>query len=243
MSDAQQSQVQSLSSRERDLPSAFREEAYLEPISEVTPRIMTAVGATWGTCFFALMALIDPAHILSLAGFSMAGGAAFGLVWGGWFGWYVKRFHRNLLRHPETFFPPQPGMSVEGPVLEVLGNQRVGRLYVGGKLVLTGQAVWFLPHNRNGSAYCLPTRIALEDVVDLDLIPRGRLESLLTGPRPDLFPGRLRLTARQGIHEFNVGTRAMVAALVAKLTRRLPSAAQVEAAVESGSLELAARCG
>jgi len=227
--------------REPELPYAFDERAYLEPISMVTPRIMTAVGATWGACFFSLMALIDAGHLMSLVGFSLAGGAAFGLVWGSWFGWYVKRFHQNLLRHPEQYFAPQPGMVAEGPVLEVLGNQRVGRLFVGGKLVLTSSALWFLPHNRNGRAYCVPTRLALADIIDLELMPRGVVEKALTGQRDDLFPGRLRITTRLGAHEFNGGTREMVAALVSKLTRRLPSAAQVEAAVESGSLELALR--
>lgn len=220
-------------------PKAFDEEAYLEPISQVTPRIMVAVGATWGLCFFMLMALLDPRHFAALLGFSMLGGGTFGLVWGGWFSWYVKRFHRHLLRAPGEFFPPQPAMELEGRVLELLGNQRVGRLFVGGKLVLTEKALWFLPHNRNGRSYRVPARLDLGDIADIDLLPRGQLESWLTGARPDLFPGRLRIVTRRGPFEFNVGTREMIAALVSELTRRLPAARQVEMAVESGSLELA----
>jgi hypothetical protein len=222
-------------------PVKFREDAYLEPISRVTPRIMVAVGATWGACFFLLMALLEPGHLASLFGFSVLGGSAFGLLWGGWFAWYVKRFHRNLLRKPLEFFPPQPAMEAEGPVLEVLGNQRVGRLFVGGKLVLTGSALWFLPHNRNGRAYRIPTRLELGEIVDLELMPRGPLEAWLTGARPDLFPGRLRISTGHGASEFNVGTREMVAALVAQLTPRMPAARQVEMAVETGSLDLASR--
>jgi hypothetical protein len=221
------------------VPVAFDEKAYLEPISQVTPRIMAAVGFTWGMCFFVLMALLDPRHLMTLLGFSLLGGSTFGLVWGGWFSWYVKRFHRHLLQAPHDFFAPQPLLESEGRVLELLGNQRVGRLFVGGKLVLTEKALWFVPHNRNGRAYRVPTRLDLGDVIDLDLLPRGQLESWLTGSRPDLFPGRLRIATRRGAFEFNVGTREMIAALVAELTRRLPGARQVEMAVESGSLQLA----
>lgn len=219
----------------------FREDAYLEPISQVTPRIMLAVGSTWGACFFLLMMLIDASHLAALFAFSMAGGAAFGLAWGSWFSWYVKRFHRNLLKKPHEYWSPQPLVDAEGPVLEVLGNQRVGRLYVGGKMVLTERAVWFLPHNRNGRAFRTPTRLALAEICDLEVLPRGSLETWLTGERPDLFPGRLRLTTGQGIHEFNVGTREMVAALIERLTKKLPAARQVDLAVESGSLDLAVR--
>lgn len=219
----------------------FREDAYLEPITQVTPRIMLAVGSTWGACFFLLMVLIDTSHLAALAAFSLAGGSAFGLLWGAWFSWYVKRFHRNLLKKPQEYFVPQPLVEAEGPVMEVLGNQRIGRLYVGGKMVLTERAVWFLPHNRNGRAFRVPTRLALSEITDLEVLPRGALETWITGERPDLFPGRLRLTTPQGIHEFNVGTRAMVAALVERLTKKLPAARQVELAVESGSLDLAVR--
>lgn len=223
------------------VPDAFCEEAYLEPISEVAPRIMTAVGTTWGACFFLLMAIIDPSHLVALLCFSMAGGAAFGLVWGNWFAWYVKRFHRNLLQSPDDYFGRQPVMDAEGPVLEVLGNQRMGRLYVGGKMVLTDQALWFLPHNRNGNAYRSPTRLALGEISDLEILPRTPFETWLTGQRPDLFPGRLRLTTANGSYEFNVGTREMIAALVDRITKRLPAAGQVEVAVQSGSLDFAAR--
>ena len=220
---------------------AFREDKYLEPITQVTPRIMTAVGATWSACFFVLMVLMDPSHVIELAGFSALGGSLFGIAWGTWFSWYVKRFHCNLLRHPDEYFAPEPSMEAEGAVLEVLGNQRVGHAFVGGKLVLTSEALWFLPHNRNGHDFRGATRIELGDITDLEIVPRNSIEILLTGPRPDLFPGRLRLTAAGDIHEFNVGTREMLAVLVAKLTAGLPSSRQVEIAVESGSLELAGR--
>lgn len=223
------------------LPVAFDERAYLEPITQVTPRIMMAVGTTWGVCFFVLMALLDPRHLAALLAFSAAGGTAFGLLWGGWFGWYVKRFHRHLLAAPEEYFAPLPALDAEGVVLELLGNQRVGRMFVGGRLVLTERALWFQPHNRNGRAYRGATRLELGEVVDLEVLPRGQLESWLTGARPDLFPGRLRIGTRHGPFEFNVGTRAMIATLIAQLTRRLPSARQVEMAVECGSLELASR--
>lgn len=222
-------------------PTAFREDAYLEPIAQVTPRIMAAVGATWGACFFFLMMLIDASHLVSLAAFSVAGGTTFGMVWGSWFSWYVKRFHRNLLKRPADYFAPQPMLESEGPVLEVLGNQRVGRLFVGGKMVLTERALWFIPHNRNGRAFRTPTRLALADITDLEILPRGALETWLTGARPDLFPGRLRLTTTHCVQEFNVGTREMVAALIERLTKKLPAARQVELSLESGSLDLACR--
>ena len=220
-------------------PETFREEAYLEPISQVAPRIMLAVGAAWGACFFALMAVLDPSNLGALLTFSAAGGAAFGLVWGNWFSWYVKRFHRHLLESPSEYFTYPAEIQEEVPALEILGNQRVGRVFVGGKVVLTGSALWFLPHNRNAHAFRGPTRIPVADITDLELLPRGTIERWLTGPRSDLFPGRMRLTTPDAIHEFNVGTREMVASLVALLTARMPSARQVDVAVESGSLLLA----
>src|ERR1043166_8790173 len=79
------------------LPQRFSEKAYTEPISRVTPRIMASVGTTWGLCFFAMMALIDSHELGVLFTASAVGGGVFGILWGGWFSYYVKLFHRSLI--------------------------------------------------------------------------------------------------------------------------------------------------
>jgi hypothetical protein len=224
--------------REAELvaPVLFPERAYLEPITGIAPRVMLAIGSTWGLCFFTLMSLLEPAYLATIGLHSVVGGATFGLFWGAWYGWYVKRFHRCLLRQPADYFGPQPQIGEEGVIVEILCNRRQGRTYVGGKLVLTSSALWFLPHNRNGRHFRQPVRMPLDEVSDFEGLPRGLLERWLAGGRPDLLPGALRIvTASRDAHEFNIGTQEMVAALVGRLQPRLPGAPDVERAIAAAA--------
>lgn len=218
---------------------AFLEEDYLAPIATVTPRIMLTVGATWGMSFFLFMSILDPAKLIPLAAASSIGGSLFGLIWGGWFCWYVRRFNRRLLRTPEKFFDPEIVSKVRAdePQLEILGNQRQGHAAVGGVLVLTRRALWFVPHILNAKPYRQPVRIPLDEIVDLEVVARSRMEIWFTGDRKDLFPGRLKVTSSQGSWEFNVGTREMLVTLVERLGPLLPLAADVERLLSGGSAE------
>jgi hypothetical protein len=216
------------------LPQRFSEETYTEPISRVTPRIMATVGATWGLCFFIIIGLVDAHDLGGLAMASAVGGGAFGILWGGWFGFYVKRFHRSLLRRPDKYFNTPPALAEETLVLEILGNQRRGDAFVGGKAVLTETAFWFVPHKCNGKAYLDPVRIPLSEIIDVDIVERSVVERWFTGDRADLFPGRVRIGTKDAVYEFSAGTREMVARLIAELQPRLPGANEVEKALEWG---------
>ena len=79
-------------------------------------------------------------------------------------------------------------------IATVAMNQRRGHAAVGGVLVLTRQALWFVPHLLNAKPYRQPVRIPLGEIEDLEIVARSRMEIWFTGNRSDLFPGRLKVT-------------------------------------------------
>lgn len=227
----------------------FAEHDYLETFRRFDLRWMLRLGWTWGMVNFTLLGVFmalslgmaDLGTLAATLGICLTGGTFYGCMMGFWVRWLGTRFYRELLERPEQYFGSQPLMDEERPVLEILAGQKRGRHSAGGRLVLTGQALWFQPHNQNDRADRGPVRIPLDSVDDFQLVDRDRFQAWLLGARTRDIPRLLEIHAGGQVHTFDLDRPEMLITLLETLQAQLPGAHEVQQYIETGELpEIAA---
>lgn len=222
----------------------FAEEDYLETFRRFDLRWMLRLGWTWGMVNFALLGIFmalslgmaELGTVMATLGICLTGGTFYGCMMGFWVRWLGTRFYRELLDRPGHYFGAQPLMEEEGPILEILAGQKRGRHSAGGRLVLTGRALWFQPHNQNDRADRSPVRIPLDSVEDFQLVDRDRFQAWLLGAQAKEIPRLLEIHSGTTVHTFDLDRPEMLMTLLETLQQQLPGADEVCFYIETGRI-------